>query len=578
MSPHDFRRSAAILCLLLFGFHACGQKEVVQNRATDDARRAGLRTFWQAYNEATRLRTGGQLSQAADRYRQALQYQPAHEDSLYYLATCLAQLSDYEGAEELYSRLVSFNPSSHRGHFQLGTLLSTPAPGARMDFVRAKDCFLRNVEINREESGPFLRLGTLSIYEGRHEEALRYFDTAAGFQSPDGMFLSASLRYVRGDFRGAVGLLRKVLELNQREKEISGRGIHSEGDIQPAQGNLNPLERAGIQSLLYLYWASKRSGGYTAEISKEFRMQPRIPADPGLRVIAGEKRARPCTAAPCADLASVRDLWTKDWQRQGDRGTVRRLKADLDGDRVPETIETGSPPCAVRIRWANGTERSLCEKLRTVVAAEARDFDGDGATDLLFLEWRSGPRLYRNDGRGNLSDVSMRSGLPEDSREAFALTSFDMDGDRLDDIIFFPYPAYSQVALQLVRPDSSTRANAPRVFRNTGNGKFQEIKDVGGLDRSHGVMSAIAADFDRDGFTDLFLACGGLDPLRIEPSVLLRNQRGKGFAVAAYLPSFEAPANALSAEARDLNRDGFPDILLRVQEGILSFLTLPRRD
>ena len=126
-----------------------------------DERKQQIRLFWDAYNSARSLRTRKEYEPAAREYERALEIDPQHEDSLYYLGSCLLEVGEYEKAVQVYERLVILNPRSNRGLSQLGLLLSTPAPGAVLNLERARQMFERVSEVNQEESGPFLRLGQL---------------------------------------------------------------------------------------------------------------------------------------------------------------------------------------------------------------------------------------------------------------------------------------------------------------------------------------------------------------------------------------------------------------------------------
>ena len=72
-------------------------------------------------------------------------------------------------------------------------------------------------------------------------------------------------------------------------------------------------------------------------------------------------------------------------------------------------------------------------------------------------------------------------------------------------------------------PDHAGAAKGPCLMRNLGNGKFEDVTKVWGIDRAHYGMGACAADMDNDGFVDLFVT--GIGDCR-----LYRNLGGKGFA------------------------------------------------
>src|SRR5262249_2691785 len=121
------------------------------------------------------------------------------------------------------------------------------------------------------------------------------------------------------------------------------------------------------------------------------------------------------------------------------------------------------------------------------------DFDGDGAEDLFVAD---GARsiLYRNDGHGHFTDVTVAAGLATPDGEGIAATGVaagDVDGDGFPDLFI-------------------TNAFGPaRLFHNRGNGTFEETTDSSGIRVAGNARSAAFADVDGDGDLDLFVCVTG---------------------------------------------------------------------
>jgi hypothetical protein len=98
--------------------------------------------------------------------------------------------------------------------------------------------------------------------------------------------------------------------------------------------------------------------------------------------------------------------------------------------------------------------------------------------------------------------------------------------------------AHAPLGLSLLR---SPNGPTPRLFRNDGRGHFTEHTSQSGLDKSFGILQAVATDLDADGFPDLIFALGGLEATHLEPSVVLHNREGRDFVTWAYLPSASEP-------------------------------------
>lgn len=127
------------------------------------------------------------------------------------------------------------------------------------------------------------------------------------------------------------------------------------------------------------------------------------------------------------------------------------------------------------------------------------DFDNDGDQDLIFVNggrwpWRQDPAspppplaLYKNDGKGNFTDVTAGSGLTG-KFYGMGVAIGDYDNDGLPDVFV-------------------TGVGGTHLFHNRGNGKFADVTaeaQVGG-DASDWTTSAAWVDVNNDGKLDLFV-------------------------------------------------------------------------
>ena len=77
-----------------------------------------IRSFWDQYNAATASRSRGDFAAAAESYQKALEIDPRHEESLFYLATCLQEIGRYPDAVATLRRLTELYPTSSREGFR----------------------------------------------------------------------------------------------------------------------------------------------------------------------------------------------------------------------------------------------------------------------------------------------------------------------------------------------------------------------------------------------------------------------------------------------------------------------------
>ncbi|MBI1738054.1 MAG: VCBS repeat-containing protein [Acidobacteria bacterium] len=617
--------------------------------APGGAEKQRIQSFWAAYNRANTLRTQGDFAGAAAAYREALQLNPAHEDCLYYLGTSLEERGDYAQAVEIFRQLLAINPSSGRALGELGNTLSLLAPGASVDYEQARQAFLQNIQINREQAGPFVRLGMMELDQGHWEAALEKFRVAAGFGSPDGNFWVGYTLFLQKKLSEAVPSFRKVLDTYAHERKITGRGVLSEGDVLPAPGKpLTALEKAGLKSMLFLHWTALRMGGYPAGLPHEFQLRPRtsletapLPADARLPLGASGGRAVPidfdkdghmdlivvgpgqplklyrregekyAEGTEVAGLKGVSDIWTAyatDYDSDGypdlylvrsgflgsgqnllyhnnRNGTFSNVTAamglegiratagacffDFDGDGRTDLLEVGASDrehSAVRLyrnvgdRFVESTLAAGLSASGTAVDCTAGDFNRDGKADLFVLFWQTGGVLYANQGNGKFADATAQAGLSGIRGRRFNAVFFDYDKDGLPDLLVTGHAPFEEAVRTLLQPEYRPAGNTPRLFHNKGHGSFEEVTAEAGLNRCYGTMQVLPVDVDSDGWTDLLFVNGSQDAQRLEPSVVLRNVKGKKFQEWFYVPGFGSPGNFIGATLVPSARSGPPNV------------------
>ena len=185
------------------------------------------------------------------------------------------------------------------------------------------------------------------------------------------------------------------------------------------------------------------------------------------------------------------------------------------------------------------------------------DYDGDGYEDLFVAD---GVRsiLYRNDGRGHFTDVTVQAGLATPDGKGIAATGAaagDVDGDGFPDLFV-------------------TDAFGPaRLFRNRGNGTFEEITASSGISVIGNARSAAFADVDGDGDLDLFVCVTGdyygqmpdppYDANDGKPNRLYVNDGHGHFTDATAAWGLEKTTRwSLSSLFADYDDDGRPDLLV----------------
>jgi hypothetical protein len=139
----------------------------------------------------------------------------------------------------------------------------------------------------------------------------------------------------------------------------------------------------------------------------------------------------------------------------------------------------------------------------------AGDIDGDGDLDLYVATWYGSSRLYRNDGGGHFTNISVSAGVDRPGKAQWQPVMFDVDGDGALDIF---------VAVDFTEN---------YLFMNHGNNVFLERAEAAGVNRNWNDMGVAVGDYDNDGDFDMYVTqVYGREPG--EHNLLLRNDSTVG--------------------------------------------------
>ena len=267
---------------------------------------------------------------------------------------------------------------------------------------------------------------------------------------------------------------------------------------------------------------------------------------------------------------------------------------DYDGDGwldifvVGGTRFEGAPPEATNRLYRNnhdGTFSDVTDKagLRRTgwgQGVAVGDYNNDGHLDLFVTYWGENA-LYRNNGDGTFTDVAAQAGLIPKPQFGYpnwytgaAFIDYDRDGHL--DLFVTTYTDYD--IRKVPRPGANPNCNwkgvptpcGPRglrpgrqfLYRNKGNGTFEDVSQKSGIGqaRSSFAFTAVAADFDDDGWPDIYLACDST------PSLFFHNNHDGTFTeeglergLALNPDGMEQAGMGLAVA--DFNGDGILDIL-----------------
>src|SRR5581483_1996290 len=185
------------------------------------------------------------------------------------------------------------------------------------------------------------------------------------------------------------------------------------------------------------------------------------------------------------------------------------------------------------------TEKAGLRRTGWASAVAVGDYDNDGFDDLFVTYWGQNV-LYRNNGDGTFTDVTAKVGLMHSgTRWGSGCTFVDYDRDGRLDLFVANYLEFDAKAVPKPGENSNCSwkgipvncgprglpPSVPALYHNNGDGTFTDVSVKSGITKATGsyAMTAVAADFDNDGWPDIYVACDST------PSFLLRNNHDGTF-------------------------------------------------
>jgi len=223
-------------------------------KASEGMSRDQLAEFWRHQRAAMdAMKVDADPGRAIVLFEKALELDPAHFDSLYYLGNCLVETGETERALDRFAELMAADPQSHRAHKRWGTLRAVTARDAA-DMDAAAAVLERAFAINPEETGVSLVLGEVELMRGNPAAAQQRLEwvVRSNSQSGEGFFVLAYLAWRAGDESEATRRLDQAS--GTRTEDWKPAGAVAEGEVRQKMH----VEAAPFEDL-YSAWDGTRN-------------------------------------------------------------------------------------------------------------------------------------------------------------------------------------------------------------------------------------------------------------------------------------------------------------------------------
>jgi tetratricopeptide (TPR) repeat protein len=240
---------------------------------------------------------------------------------------------------------------------------------------------------------------------------------------------------------------------------------------------------------------------------------------------------------------------------------------DFDNDGLFDIVTSNWDFCAPMHFFHNNGDGTFADRsAQSGLASQVgglnliqTDYNNDGCLDILVLRggWETAQRksLLRNNCNGTFSDVTVEAGLAEPTTTQTAVW-LDINNDGFLDLYV-------------------GNENEPnQLFLNNGNGTFKDISRSSGTDLSVLTKAVVAADYDNDGYADLYVSN------YLGDNALLHNNHDGTFTDVAPQAGVQGSGHGFPAWFFDYDNDGWPDLLasgyaISIEESVRTYLGLP---
>ncbi len=501
------------------------------------------------YNLGLVQHSANDLQQAIASFRRAATLDPHDADSLYFEGACLAEMKQFDKAIDVFKKVLAINPlhasaefglaralqrSGHtaqaREHFKIFQHLTSTKIGSPIGLTYGEQGHYSTVSTVREPETVSQKMIPVHLAESPMISAKAASDltltggacmmNTTGSGQMDLLLMQSGTQAIRILHRRSDGSYEQ-LNAQAMGLKVSGHAVAcAVGDYD--RDGLNDLAVALDKGVLLFH---NLGHGKFQDVTTKVGLAPRnrptgitfidYDHDGDLDLLLTGSPLKPGGESNVLWRNNGNDTFTEQTAETGLGGsgkTAAAILTDFNNDRAVDMVITGdsaSPVLYINPREGKYPTQPLYrnQKLPPTVGVAVFDYNKDGWMDIAVTHAGApGLTLWRNVAAPNqVSRRFERVQLPlHGALRGWGLTPIDIDNDGWIDLAAIV----------------DTKAGPEvRVFRNLGNGTFEDVSDVLGLNKVklQSPRGLIAADVDGDGATDLIVT------QRHAPPILLHN-------------------------------------------------------
>jgi FG-GAP-like repeat/ASPIC and UnbV len=231
-------------------------------------------------------------------------------------------------------------------------------------------------------------------------------------------------------------------------------------------------------------------------------------------------------------------------------GAGGAIMDDFDNDGFVDIVISSVSACdPLRLfhndgngKFTDWTEKAKLSDQLGGINCTQTDYNNDGWLDIFVMRggWEFPMRnsLLKNNGDGTFTDVTQAAGLASTEHRTHTAAWADFDNDGSLDVFIGHEETPSQ------------------LFRNRGDGTFEDVGRNAGVDRTAFTKGAAWGDYDNDGYSDLYVSNYG------EENFFYRNKRDGTFAEIAGELRVEKPVMSFPTWFFDYDNNGWLDLFV----------------